>query len=285
MVWWAACLKNSELFGTSHTWIQFPAFGADFWSESDYAARLWRAGLDPYEPTRHLFHYPPIVIRLFLWTPFFEAPTALHIWVAVLAFLLVAGAVVAYRTRQLISSSYVPRVLVVAMVLLSLPSLFTLERANFDLITLAAVLVALPLLDTDSGLAEVLAGCLLAVGPWVKIYPGLMGFGLLALRRFRAGLGFMFGGVAIGPRCSRRDTPIVRGARSSNSANALRLSSVAVSGVVALPLDWLVQSSSTASDECLFTTPRRDPRIGGRGVGSRRPPRLGSGTSLPLPAA
>ena len=28
-------------------------------------------------------------------------------------------------------------------------------------------------------------GCVLAVGPWVKIYPGMVGIGLLALRRYR----------------------------------------------------------------------------------------------------
>jgi hypothetical protein len=83
-------------------------------------------------------------------------------------------------------------------VLFSFPVVFALERANFDLITLAAILLALELDRRGGALAEIAAGCLLAVGPWVKIYPGLIGVALLALRRYRTFGGFVAGGIAIG---------------------------------------------------------------------------------------
>jgi hypothetical protein len=189
---------RGELAGGQYLWFRHPAFGADFWSQSEFAARLWRAGVDPYENERHLFHYPPIVIRLFLWTQFFSSPTALRIWVVTLAALMIAGAGVAWRARNRLGAGEVPLVFVIGTVLCTFPVIFTLERANFDLITLAALLLALPLLERERPLTDFLAGCLLAVGPWVKIYPGFMGLGLVALRRRWALGGFVVGGLAIG---------------------------------------------------------------------------------------
>jgi hypothetical protein len=84
------------------------------------------------------------------------------------------------------------------LVLLSTPLLFTLERSNFDLITLAGILLAVPLLEKNVLWLDLLAGALLSFGPWVKIYPGLIGLGLLALRRPRCLAGFVLGGVLIG---------------------------------------------------------------------------------------
>jgi hypothetical protein len=197
-VWWGFALARSALPFLERTWMKNPAFGADFWSQSDYAARLWRAGLDPYENERHLFHYPPIVIRMFLWTPFFGVVTALRIWIVVLAILLGVACVYSWRTRTRLGLFPLPLVLVMGGVLLTTPALFTLERSNFDLVTLAAILLAVPLLEKEQPALEVLAGALLAFGPWVKIYPGLIGLALLALRRYRCLAGFVLGGVLIG---------------------------------------------------------------------------------------
>jgi hypothetical protein len=196
-VWWTVALVNLDLPFAG--WTSFvPVFGADFTTQSDYAARTWSGYADPYADTRHLFHYPPIVIRLFAWTPYFTNPTALRIWVVVLALLVIAGTVVAWRTRRELGVERVPLPLALACVLFSFPVVFALERANFDLITLAAILLALQLERRGGKLAEFVAGCLLAVGPWVKIYPGLIGFALLALRHYRMFAGFAVGGIAIG---------------------------------------------------------------------------------------
>jgi hypothetical protein len=197
-MWWGQALVDLELPGCALTWIHYPFLGADFTTQSDYAARLWVGGVDPYSYRDHLFHYPPLVIRLFLWTPLFPQATALRIWIVVLALLLIAGSLAALRLRRKLGLEQVPASLAVAAILLSFPAVFTLERANFDLITLAALLIALALFTVKKPWAEFVAGCILAAGPWVKLYPGIMGLGLVALRRWKVLAGFIVSGAAIG---------------------------------------------------------------------------------------
>jgi hypothetical protein len=203
-VWWGVSLPAGRLFFAEHLWFRFPALGSDFWTQSDYAARLWAGGVDPYADEHHLFHYPPIVIRLFLWTPLLSPVVALRVWIVVLAALLVLGSLAASRARRALGSGELPATLALALVLLGFPGVFTMERANFDLIVLAALLLAVEISRRGesspraAAWAELLAGGVLAVGPWVKLYPGLMAVGLVATRRFRMLAGFVVAGVGIG---------------------------------------------------------------------------------------
>lgn len=197
VLWWVDALTYLDLSLAGRTWLEFPAFGADFWSQSEYAARLWSSGGDPYASRGHLFHYPPIVIRSFLWVTWFSQAAALRIWVTFLAVLTTFASVIAVRTRRQIGLWQPPVTLAILAVLTSFPVLFQLERSNFDLITLVAVLLALPLFSRETPAWDFAAGCLLSVGPWVKLYPGLMGLGLVALRRKWAVVGFAVAGVAI----------------------------------------------------------------------------------------
>ncbi|HVU00272.1 MAG TPA: glycosyltransferase family 87 protein [Polyangiaceae bacterium] len=195
--WWLDALSALRLRFAERTWMTAPAFGADFWSQSDFAARLWRGGVDPYENDRHLFHYPPIVIRLFLWTPYFSIATALRIWIVVLFLLVLAAVLLAYRVRERLRAGSVPFPALLALVLATFPMVYLFERANFDIVTLAGILLAVPLFETEDPRLEFLGGVLLAFGPWVKVYPGLLGLALVALRRHRALAGFVVGGVGI----------------------------------------------------------------------------------------
>jgi len=229
-VWWIVCFRAGELPFARALWFHYPALGADFWSQSDYAARRFHLGIDPYANERHLFHYPPIVIRLFLWTPYFTVPTALKIWCSVLALLMSGATFMASRARRELDVETVPLPLLMALVLLSYPAIFTLERSNFDLVTLAALLAAVPLLRRGDTASEIAAGCLLSIGPWVKIYPGLIGLGLVVLRRPRAVLGFVLGGAAIGlsmPRETLRSFEVL--------AHAIRLYQTVEKGVAYYP--------------------------------------------------
>jgi hypothetical protein len=198
VAWWGHAIYGLYLVGDKYTQVRLPMFGADFWSQSDYAARLFAKGIDPYASRGHLFHYPPIVIRLFLWTPHFPVETALRIWVVFLILLIVLGTLAAVKARRRFAVGQLPASLAIALVLFSSPVIFQLERANFDLITLAAILIALPLFRRETAATDFLAGCVLAVGPWVKLYPGLMSLGLLALRRWKALAGFVVAGAVIG---------------------------------------------------------------------------------------
>jgi hypothetical protein len=196
--WWLASVYQLRLPWGERTWMRVPAFGVDFWTQSEYAARRFLNGISPYAEPDHLFHYPPVVIRLFLWVGWFTPGAALRIWVAILAAIMIAGTFAACRSRRDLGLTPLHPVIALPLVLLSFPVVFALERANFDLITLLAILLAVPLMRRGTGAADFAAGALLSLGPWVKIYPGVLGAGLVSLRRWKALAGFVVGGLAIG---------------------------------------------------------------------------------------
>ncbi len=197
LLWWGVSLKRFDLVGAENTWIGVPAFGVDFWTQSEWAARMWGMGKDPYV-NDHLFHYPPLVIFLFAWVIPLQDRTALMVWIIALMVIIALGTFLAWRWRKLLGLDRAPFVLVLGAVMFSFPVLFALERSNFDLITLVAIMLALGVKDRKPPWTAFLAGCILAVGPWVKLYPGLIGVAIVSLRWWRVLGGFAFGGVTIG---------------------------------------------------------------------------------------
>lgn len=197
VAWWVDGFRRLLLFGVEYSWFRIPALGADFFTESDLFARVWLKGQDPYLNEDRLFHYPPLVLRLFAWVGFFSPIDAERIWTGVLAVIIVASTVVACRSRNALG---IPKISVLhglPLVLFNSAVVFEMERANWDFISFAAILAALPLLKPKKPPLDFLAGCLLAICPWVKIYPGLLGIGLLCLRRWYAVAGFAVAGVGI----------------------------------------------------------------------------------------
>src|SRR5205814_863140 len=126
-LWWVYSLYKNDLLGGKFTQIHLPFFGADFYSQSDLAARIWSSGKDPYASRGHLFHYPPLVIRLFSWTPLLKPELALRIWIVVCAALLALGGWLAVRVRRQLPVGWLPVSVGVAAVLLSFPSVFQME--------------------------------------------------------------------------------------------------------------------------------------------------------------
>jgi hypothetical protein len=166
------------------TWIH-PAFGVDFLQHTDKGARTWLAGGDPYAEKQHVYMYPPIVLRLFEWVGLFTASVSVRIWIVCLAIFAAIGAVAAVSTRQELGLKEIPRSLAAAMILFSLPVLFALDRANYDLLIVPLVVGAVALMRRKTATADVIAALLLAVAIWCKIYPGPLVFGVLALKRWR----------------------------------------------------------------------------------------------------
>lgn len=195
VVWWYDGFQHLILVGINRMWFRLPALGADFWTESDLFARVWLKGEDPYLNEDRLFHYPPLVLRLFAWVGFFHPILACKIWIVVLGVIIVVATVVACRSRVALGLREVPILHALPLVLLNSAVVFEMERANWDYISFVAVLVALPLMRPKRPALDFVAGCLLSVCPWVKIYPGLLGLGLLALRRWHAFAGFVVGCV------------------------------------------------------------------------------------------
>src|SRR5205823_1497704 len=105
------------------------------------------------------------------------------------------GTLVALRARRAIGAAPIPATIGLAAVLFTFPVIFAVERANFDVIVVVAILAALRLANGRNPRREILAGCVLAIAPWVKLYPGLMAAGLIATRRGRMLVGFGIGGI------------------------------------------------------------------------------------------
>jgi hypothetical protein len=200
--WWVASVRQGRMVGGGLTWVPaLPFLAGDFAVHLDHVGRVWAAGGDPYRGddwscAQNL--YPPLTSCLFGWTSLLSPPAALDAWLIALALLTGAGAWAAWRVRRDLGLRDVPPTIALAAVLYSTPALMAMERGQCDMLILPCLLGAAWLLQTGSRAAEIVAGSLLAVAAWVKYYPGLLGLGLLALRRRRALAGFVAAGAAIG---------------------------------------------------------------------------------------
>lgn len=198
--WWVHALVSMRLAFAEHTWLTFPVLGSDFWSQSELAARAYLAGKDPYVHNggTHLVHYPPLAVRMFVWVHPLSTAVAFRVWIVVIAATIVSATVVAHRTRERIGAEPIPFTLALASVLFGFPVLFEMERANCNVLVLTAVLAALPLLRRASPRGDLAAGAVLALTPWIKVFPGLLVAALGALRRPRAAVAFLVVALAIG---------------------------------------------------------------------------------------
>lgn len=163
--------------------------GLDFFHNYK-AVNFWLSGGNPYVDTfgdsRGFYAYPPIVLSLYSWCGFFSLRAATLIWTVAIAAILVWGT---YVTLRLKNSRIA--VLPFALILWSTPTVFAMERGNGDALVLAGILAAVALFRIRSRLlSDGGIGLIFAVASWVKIYPLVLLFSLLPLRKWRAfGLG------------------------------------------------------------------------------------------------
>ncbi len=196
--WWAASLLRGRLYGITSSWFPVPALRADFAIGTDGPSRVWLHGENPYLVEALGFIYPPFVLPLFAWTSLFSPVTAYVIFLLGIGLFAAAGAYESWRSRNRCGDRTLPPLTCIAAILFSTPVLFCMERGNYDLTVLPFVIAAVYLLRRNSDLSDVLAGILLACTPWLKVYPGLVIVGLLALRRWRSTAAFGTTGLAIG---------------------------------------------------------------------------------------
>jgi Glycosyltransferase family 87 len=178
-----------------------PVLGADFRSV-DHVARLYGEGRDPTALTDDwicmLYPYPPFVNRAFGWVRFMSTESALSLWLVALTGIYSVGAVAGWRSRRELRLSALPLAVVVAAVLCSTPALLALERGQIDPLVIPILVVAAWLLREKSAGRELLAGGLLGAAAWLKYYPGVVLFGLLALKKPKAAAAFVLVAGVIG---------------------------------------------------------------------------------------
>jgi len=200
LVWWAASVRMNRLRAGRFSWLPVcDTLGIDFYTNY-WCARSWLAGADPYRtvykaPVYTPYNYPPACLWHFAWCGLFPEPRqALGVWLAAAASIIVWAAVTALGVRQDLRLYLAPWPLAIALVLFSSPVVLELERANCNVLVLLHLLLAVIALRRHSFLGDGMAGVLLGVAFWIKIYPCLVIAGLLPLCRRRA---FVCASVAI----------------------------------------------------------------------------------------
>jgi len=199
-LWWAKTLDRGEF--VHRDWVWFDAIpghiAIDFEGGALRPVRTWLSGTNPYTTRERDFIYPPAVLPTFAWTAALEYPTAKRIWIfALIGIALLAGWRCAESRRRL-GLTAIPITLVWAAILFSTPVMYAFERGNIDLSVVLLLLVALRMMRGGSWVGDAAAGALLAYAAALKIYPGLLVVGLVALRRWRVLAGFVLAGAAVG---------------------------------------------------------------------------------------
>jgi Glycosyltransferase family 87 len=189
--WWYISWRRNVLVHVERTWVMGWRFlGLDFLNNYQ-ASRHWLIGGNPYrdaigDPLERAFCYPPLVLPTFAWCAWFSQQRAMHIFLVALTAITGVGVWCAGRARRELGSEPVPFAALLAAVLYSTPVLYALERGNFDLLVLPPLLLAAWVLRERGWLRDGLAGLCLAYVAGIKIYPAILIFGLIPLRRFRA---------------------------------------------------------------------------------------------------
>jgi hypothetical protein len=192
-LWWGASLARNQLVLGTHTSVPYPTYflGLDF-TENYLASRSWLQGNNPNRGYTHwngkttYYIYPPPVLPLFSWCAFTSLRTAYAIWLGTLLVITVAGTHLALRVRSRLGLTSIPGSFALATILFSLPFLYEMERGNCNLLVLPFILAGCWALHKETTSGDIVAGACLALGTWVKLYPGLVLIGLLGLRRPKA---------------------------------------------------------------------------------------------------
>jgi len=191
-VWWTLNLVAGRLVVRGARWTDpMDALGFDF-NHNYLASRCWLSGCNPYfddfgDPRHRPFIYPPIVLFTFAWTPWLSMATAVRAWSVALMAMVVAGAIVAARERRRLGLRPIPYPVAVAALLWAAPTIFAIERGNYDVLAAALAAAAVFLLVRERVWADGLAGFCMATAGWLKLYPFILIQGLVAMRRSRCG--------------------------------------------------------------------------------------------------
>lgn len=196
IAWWIKSIQQDSLVYGDRTWATpLPFLAGDFKVHIDHTARILVAGTNPYRLTDDWvcaeFPYPPMIPRLFAWVALVSTPMAIRIWLGAVSVMLGIGAVAAWRTRRALGLWLVPLPALAVALIYSTPAVLAMERGQCDPLVIPAMLAVAWLAREGSTRRQLMAGGLLGVTAWIKYYPGLAVFGLLALGRWKAAVAFV----------------------------------------------------------------------------------------------
>jgi len=217
-MWWILSLNQKDLLFVKHLWFgEYPAFGKDFLVYVDHPSRMWVAGEDPYASKEifvlppantdvdndyyskaQLYAYTPVVLRLFSWTSLISSQTALNIYRVMMTVFVLLSAWMSWKARLDLNINKIPLLFIIVLMLFSYPIVFAMERGNFDLVVIPFLLLSIWLFQKDRKSLDILSGIVLSVIPWLKVYPGLLVLGLIALKKWRVFTTFILSSLFIG---------------------------------------------------------------------------------------
>ena len=186
--WWGTSVDRGRLVRGDRLWFltgyrQGMPLAVDLVRPTMLQAACWWRGGDPWKEQAGV--YPPHLYRLTGWTNRLTPKAATAVWTAAMGAMALIGGLAAWRTRRALGLGEAPLAVVLLAVAFSTPVVYAMERGNCDLAILLTVVACVALLRSRSLAAEVVVGALLANAMWMKLYPGLLVVGMLALRRRR----------------------------------------------------------------------------------------------------
>jgi Glycosyltransferase family 87 len=190
-LFWSHSVKKWQVRNSPVTWYgPYEFISVDF-IHNYQASRFWLNGGNPYvekfgDPLDRKLCYAPIVLLYFSWCKLVTIDKAIGIWTISLGCFACLGAWAAWRSRKESNLTPVPFFAAIAMIATCSPVGYAMERGNYDLMLVPLVLLAAWGLRRTGWLSDAVIGYSLALAIGLKVYPGLLLFALLTLRRWRA---------------------------------------------------------------------------------------------------
>jgi Glycosyltransferase family 87 len=202
---WAVSLRNNHLVDAPWSFPPAPwqYLGEDF-LRVHRALQFKVAGGNPYDLvvehywTFEKYSYPHAVLWAFSWSSYLSARAASSIWIGIAALVVIGSVCMSWRARADLGLLHASLSVALAVVLLSGPVTLMLERGNWDGLVAALVIFALWAMRDRRWLWEIGAGFCLALATWLKIAPGILVLGVLALGRWRVAVAMVLGILGIG---------------------------------------------------------------------------------------
>ena len=202
LAFWVQCFFEFS-FVTDRLWVPRWVFLSLDYQHVHLGVKAWHEGLDPfsvYIDFRGRYAAPPITLLLFRWTRFFDPYVGALIWDVIITATFAYTVLTCLKVREQLRLWVPPVALAIAVFLWSTPAMFSIERGNLDVWVLLTLFIALNLMRRGKGkwYCEVVAGLVLAIGAWAKMYSGLFILALLPFKRWTAAATCVVGIVLIG---------------------------------------------------------------------------------------
>ncbi len=188
--WWITWIRQGYVDGKDMWFTAWEFLGLDFRHNDLAVKHLFRGGNPFTEPFGHpiseRYGVHPLTLVLFSWCGLMSTDAAYVVWVSVIAGVLAWGAALVNTHRRTMALRPCPVLVPQALILCSMPGIFAMERGNWDVLPLAAVLLISVAARRRTIWADVAIAVCAACATWLKYYPAVLVPVLIVAARYRA---------------------------------------------------------------------------------------------------